>query len=251
MSKRHHEPETENSNEADEPLIKIPKSLSSCKTLEALISIGKDFPILRFSNKIPAVVMIHQVYDLVPSRTIVDREMNSLRNNGVICVFQLGIDLQSRAVILAEDMFKTANVCYPGNKTVAKYLEKIIPLGLIEIEKTRLESIVSKTEAKELMHFGYLVLKDAKTYSLSFPNAGNFIRAFTKGRKTVLALIKKGKYNQVLERELLGRPLEKTVVLSTKYQIHDVVGADLAQSFDTTSGRMLKISPNGLKVLKK
>jgi len=45
-------------------------------------------------------------------------------------------------------MFTTAEICYPGNNMVAKFLQKIIPLGLIEIEKTRLEGIISKAEVK-------------------------------------------------------------------------------------------------------
>jgi len=93
------------------------------------------------------------------------------------------------------------------------------------------------------------VLKDANSYSLSFPNAGNFVRAFVKGRKALLNTIKKSKYDQILNlvmlkksfmvhvcllivieilfQDLLERPLEKVVVLGTKYQIHDVIGADL------------------------
>jgi hypothetical protein len=66
----------------------------------------------------------------------------------VICVFQLGIDLKSRAIILAEDMLIAAEVCYPGKSMVNKFLEKVIPMGLIEIEKMRLENLVSKAEVK-------------------------------------------------------------------------------------------------------
>ncbi|XP_059469939.1 serine/threonine-protein kinase 19-like [Neocloeon triangulifer] len=248
MSKRALKVESQDEqNQPNSKLLKLPAS----KTLEAIRKLTTTFPSLRFYNKIPPVVMLHQIYDLVPSRTLVDREINNLRSKGAVCVFQLGIDLHSRAVILAEDMLKTAEICYPGNRLVAKYLEKIIPMGLIEIERTRLETVVSKAEAKELMHFGYLVLKDSKTYSLSFPNAGNFIRAFNKGRKTLLSQVKKSKYDQILERDLLSKPFEKTVVLGTQYQIHDIVGADLVQSHETTSGRMLKINSNGIKVLKK
>jgi hypothetical protein len=60
----------------------------------------------------------------------------------------LGIDLKSRAIILAEDMLIAADVCYPGNGLVNKFLQKVIPMGLIEIEKIRLENIVSKAEVK-------------------------------------------------------------------------------------------------------
>jgi hypothetical protein len=189
MSKRPHSKNDED-GPSEEPKIKLPKSLLTCKTYEAIISMHKNFPQLKFYNKVPPAIMIHQLYDIIPSRTVVDREVvnlriqylasnyfiliiilldvtpwayhkfnnkitfcpifsqNNLRSNGVICVFQLGIDLKSRAIILAEDMLIAAEVCYPGKSLVNKFLEKVIPMGLIEIEKMRLETLVSKAEVK-------------------------------------------------------------------------------------------------------
>jgi hypothetical protein len=77
MSKR---PHSENVNNIEgepsgEPKIKIPKSLITCKTYEAIISLHKNFPQLKFYNKVPPAVMIHQLYDIIPSRTVVDREV--------------------------------------------------------------------------------------------------------------------------------------------------------------------------------
>lgn len=78
MSKRPHSENVDvvdNGPSTGEPNIKIPKSLSTCRTYEAIKSMSKDFPQLKFYNKVPPVVMIHQLYDLIPSRTVVDREM--------------------------------------------------------------------------------------------------------------------------------------------------------------------------------
>jgi hypothetical protein len=77
MSKR---PHSDNANDVEdghsgEPKIKVPKSLETCKTYQAIISVHKNFPQLKFYNKVPPAVMIHQLYDLIPSRTMVDREV--------------------------------------------------------------------------------------------------------------------------------------------------------------------------------
>lgn len=64
------------------------------------------------------------------------------------------------------------------------------------------------------MHLGYIVLKDSKSYSLSFPNAGNYVRAFVKGRKALLNTIKKCKYDQMLDLvRILCNYLERCLII--------------------------------------
>lgn len=74
------------------------------------------------------------------------------------------------------------------------------------------------------------------------------MKAYLKGRQSVLGAVKKSKYQQILQsvrildyktiiskylfkffplKELESRDMKKTVSLSVTYHVHDIIGADL------------------------
>jgi serine/threonine-protein kinase 19 len=49
------------------------------------------------------------------------------------------------------------------------------------------------------------------------------------GRKAVLGMVKKSKYNEVLKAELEERQTNSQVKFQIKYHIHDIIGAELVE----------------------
>ncbi|KAF4518312.1 hypothetical protein B566_EDAN009100 [Ephemera danica] len=189
------------------------------QTLVALLTVRKMFPVLRFHWKVPPVVMQHQLYDLIPLRST-----SNLQSAGKLCVFSIGVEKLSRAVILTVDLLKSSKVCYPNNPLIEKFLSHIIPLGVSEVDK---EDLSSHFAAKEIS--GYLVYYNEACYRLSFPNAGHFMKAYVQGRQIILRTIRKSQQGEILESTLEDRKLDKSVSLGVTYHIHDVAGADLVQ----------------------
>uniref|UniRef100_A0A8B9JE20 Serine/threonine kinase 19 n=1 Tax=Astyanax mexicanus TaxID=7994 RepID=A0A8B9JE20_ASTMX len=63
---------------------------------------------------------------------------------------------------------------------------------------------------------------------------------FFSGRKAVLGMVKKSKYNEILKNDLQERRTTSHVKLDIKYHIHDIIGAELVECIQTTSGTLLR-----------
>lgn len=52
---------------------------------------------------------------------------------------------------------------------------------------------------------------------------------FPSGRKAVLGMVKKSKYNEILKADLEERRNKSQIKFDIKYHIHDIIGAELVQ----------------------
>ncbi|XP_046400519.1 serine/threonine-protein kinase 19-like isoform X2 [Ischnura elegans] len=98
-------------------------------------------------------------------------------------------------------------------------------------------------DIRTLMSVGLLVVRSVGSYWLSFPNAGEFMKHLSRGRATLLRLIKKRKFSEILLPELEKWQLEKTAKLGIHYHIHDLIGGDFVDRVESTSGTILRITP--------
>ncbi|XP_055740272.1 serine/threonine-protein kinase 19-like isoform X2 [Salvelinus fontinalis] len=92
----------------------------------------------------------------------------------------------------------------------------------------------------QLVKSGVLTVRDAGSWWLSIPNSGRFTKYLIQGRKAVLGMVKKSKYNEVLKAELEERQTNSQVKFQIKYHIHDIIGAELVECIPTTSGTLLR-----------
>jgi Serine-threonine protein kinase 19. len=53
--------------------------------------------------------------------------------------------------------------------------------------------------SSDLVSAGLLTLRSAASFWFSFPNAGEFMRTYLKGRKSVLRTIRKCKFSEILQ----------------------------------------------------
>ncbi|XP_077591432.1 winged helix repair factor 1 [Stigmatopora nigra] len=212
-------------------------------SLEYLMTL---FPRKLFNDKLPQIVLKHQLYSIHNDKTLVDKEVNKLREDGELLMVQLGFDLEAFGLVFTSDYKAKVSAGEDGRDTqgtVDKFLDKVLsPCTDLSFNK---EQMIKKfhftdSEITQLVKAGVLTVRDAGSWWLSIPNSGKFTKYFIQGRKGVLGMVKKSRYGEVLQAELEGRRTTSQVKYHIKYHIHDLVGAGLVDSIPTTSGTILR-----------
>lgn len=204
------------------------------------------FPRKVFNDALPQIVLKHQLYSLTSDKTMVDKDVNKLREQGELLMFQLGFDSEAFGLVFASDFKAKVLAGEEGRntkETVQKFLDKVVSsctdLSFSKDQMLR-DFTFTDTEITQLVKSGVLTVRDAGSWWLSIPNMGKFTKYFIQGRKAVLNMVKKSKYNEVLKADLEERKTPAQVKFHMKYHIHDMVGAELVESIPTTSGILLR-----------
>ena len=81
---------------------------------------------------------------------------------------------------------------------------------------------------KELIRNGLLVSHyiNVGSYLLSIPNAGEFVKSFNIGKKAVISMIKRSKFQEIAKQEIMKRKLPKECKFSIKFHIYDLIGSN-------------------------
>ncbi|XP_057673050.1 serine/threonine-protein kinase 19 [Corythoichthys intestinalis] len=222
---------------SDEGLTDVRASLEYLMTL---------FPRKLFNDKLPQIVLKHQLYSIHHDKTLVDKEVNKLRDNGELLMFQLGFDAEAFGLVFTPDYKAKVLSGEEGRDTrgtVDKFLEKVLsPCTDLSFSKDQMirDFLFTDSEITQLVKAGVLTVRDAGSWWLSIPNSGRFTKYFIQGRKGVLSMVKKSRYGEALQAELEGRRTTSQVKFHIKYHIHDLVGAELVESIPTTSGTLLR-----------
>ncbi|KAI4900554.1 hypothetical protein NFI96_026747 [Prochilodus magdalenae] len=212
-------------------------------TLEYLMTL---FPRKLFNDSLPQIVFKHQLYSLHSDKTLVDKQLNELRDKGELLMFQLGFDSDTFALVFSEDYRAKVLAGEAGKSTlgtVEKFLDKVLPGCLdLSFSKDRMlkHFLFTDSEITQLVKAGVLTVRDAGSWWLSIPNSGRFTKYFIQGRKAVLGMVKKSKYNEILKADLEERRTTSQVKIHIKYHIHDIIGAELVERIQTTSGTLLR-----------
>ncbi|KAL0993153.1 hypothetical protein UPYG_G00103940 [Umbra pygmaea] len=224
-------------NNGEEGLLDVKTTLQDIMTL---------FPRKLFNDSLPQIVLKHQLYSIHKDRTQVDRQLSDLIDQGEVLMFQLGFDAEAFGLVFAEDYKAKVLAGEEGRVTkgtVEKFLEKVLPsCNDLSFNKDKMlnEFLFKDSEITQLVKSGVLTVRDAGSWWLSIPNSGKFTKYLIQGRKAVLGLIKKSKYNEVLKAQLEERRTNSQVKFQIKYHIHDIIGAELVECIPTTSGILLR-----------
>ncbi|KAM4597931.1 inactive serine/threonine-protein kinase 19-like [Polymixia lowei] len=212
-------------------------------TLQYLMTL---FPRKLFNDTLPQIVLKHQLYSIHNDKTMVDRQLSELREQGELLMFQLGFDSDAFGLVFTSDYKAKVLAGEEGRVTqgtVEKFLEKVLPSCTdLSFNKDKMlkEFLFTDSEITELVKSGVLTVRDAGSWWLSIPNSGKFTKYFIQGRKAVLSMVKKSKYSEVLKAELEERRTTSQVKFQIKYHVHDIVGAELVERIPTTSGTLLR-----------
>lgn len=212
-------------------------------TVEYLMTL---FPRKLFNDALPQIVLKHQLYSLISDKTMVDKGVNKLREQGDLLMFQLGFDSEAFGLVFASDFKAKVLAGQDGRdtqETVQKFLDKVLSCCTdLSFSKDQMlhDFLFTDAEITQLVKSGVLTVRDAGSWWLSIPNSGKFTKYFIQGRKAVLNMVRKSKYNEVLKADLEDRKTPSQVKFHMKYLIHDIVGAELVESIPTTTGTLLR-----------
>ena len=206
------------------------------------------FPGEMFANRLPAIAVKHQLYSIVKDRTLVDRELNLLRDRGIIRFFKLDSGSDEFAVVNDKDFMEiiTMNLKARGhedNLGVSKFVSKVLPtIKDVSIEKVKILGTFSLSDEviTILMNLGILNLRDEKSLWISIPYSSLFMKSLIGGRKAVLSIINKTKYKEIAKNDLEQKDIKLHSKLGIKYHIYDIIGGDMVSEVLTTNGALLR-----------
>lgn len=224
------------SNEANAKPLHVLKKLKSC------------FNNVTFVSKIPPIIFQHQLYSFIENRTICDKEVTSLCNNGEIRIFKMGMGEYNSCIVFTKDFVEHVSEMNKNTEyeaTVQKFLREVIQ------ETNKTDVSINEDEVKNhgfkdtdvtvLIKCGLLTVRDAGSWWLAIPRMGYFIKIYTKGKQSFMRTINATMKKEMLLTELLSRKSPKSVLLGYYYHAHDAIGSATINAVNTTSGILLKI----------
>ena len=231
---------------------------ASKDTKAALHYLLSIFPQDMFGRKLPPIALKHQIYSIFEDRTLVDRELNSLRDAGEIRLIKLDSGSDEFAVVNRTDYMEIITTCVKERRlendhNVNEFLLKILPkVKDVSVEKSKIlkDFRLSDQVITTLMNLGILNLRDEKSLWISIPYGALFMKSLIAGRKAVLSIINKMKYKEIFQSELEKRDIRLHSKLGIVYHIHDIIGNDMVRKLSTTNGTLLR-STQSIKKQKK
>ncbi|XP_074427614.1 winged helix repair factor 1, partial [Larus michahellis] len=214
---------------------------------------GRPFPAGALWGHPPPLVLRHQLYSLVPDRTAVDRHLNRLRDEGRIRLLHLGLGTDTLGVVFMEPYREKVLAGVAGTpraELVRRFLDSAVAVCPdLSYEQSRVRELgFGDGDVTQLVAAGVLTVRDAGSWWLAVPGVGRFVRAFLRGRRVLLARVRRARHREVALGELRGprtppgarRGLGLGLGLS--YLLHDLLGAQLLRSVPTPSGPMLRLA---------
>eukprot|EP01083_Nonionella_stella_P039079 106256_1 len=221
-------------------------------TYMGLQLLRQDFPL---HGQMMPVLLLHQLYTIVKDRTEVDREIDSMKRRNEIRLFRLfSTGTEDYAAVFTEDYLDfikgiRENVDSDKQQVLDSLVNKLLPQHCdIGISKVSLGEIVhsgSMRLSKEdcvtfLAQCGLFVVRDATGLWFSIPNISPLVHGIQNGRKEIQTMIRRKRYKEILQTELVKKPL-RTSNLGIHYHMRDMIGAGLLQETKTTCGPLLRL----------
>lgn len=204
---------------------------------------GTDVPELA---RTPPVVLVAQLYALVADRRGVDAEVEAMKAEGVLRVFQLAGGGTGGGgefgVVLTDDLRAVVD----GDRVVDRFFETLVG-GWTDVT-------VSGHELREgmgmgdgvdvgtaLVRKGLLTLKGERDFWFSVPRAGPFLRMRRKGNTELMGILKRAPYKEMHLSKLELRRLRSSP-FPALFHIRDVIGSGAAESVATSLGILVRVT---------
>jgi len=202
------------------------------------------------------------LYSILKDRTVVDKELEELRRTNFIRICKLLTGCEDFAIVLTSDYvtliqytkehFKSKNKENTSNmsteyKIFDLFMDNLPKFWDVSVTKDNLEKALYPTGGKLsedditiLINAGFLLLRDVNTYWISIPNVGRFVKSVVQGRKELLSFIKKQKWQEILEKDLLKRKLRYSKLDNT-FHLKDLIGKGFVTTAETTAGPLIRL----------
>ena len=216
-------------------------------TKAAVLYLRNQFPIDKFGVRLPPILLQHQLYSVMKSKTVADKELGDLRKQGEVRLFKLDVNGDDLCIVLTEDYqehVQRHTESLPAKAVIDRFMKSVI-VNFQGVSINKQDVMDSHgfidEEITQLVNAGVLTVRDVGSWWLAIPEAGLFTKNLLRGRKAILTMIRRCKYHEILQRELESRKLPKAAKLGIAYHIHDIIGASLVECIQTTSGQLLRL----------
>lgn len=183
----------------------------------------------------PPIIWRHHLYALFSNHTKVDTDLNNLSNSNQIRIISITASSRNSDIIIQlEDLcnhFITEgkkNLLFELflNNVVKKYSKTTYTID--ELNRAGF----GEPAIRKFMNLGLLTAIDSSISSkqLSFPGLGLYVRVLLDGRKMLLNQIRKSKYSQMLQSELVNRSIARCNIgdecLGIELHLYDIYGSN-------------------------
>ncbi|CAF0749792.1 unnamed protein product [Didymodactylos carnosus] len=227
---------------------KVDNSVLRSDTYIALTHLIDQSKAAFITHRIPPLYFKHQLYNLVSSRTNVDRDIQKLFELNTIRLFHsdLGdiIMFTDDYRLLIEAQFEQLSLStFELKQVTKKFLSELLPNCFrLSIDRDLLDEKydLKKSDIQLLIQLGVLLVRDIDHFWFSVPNIAKFISVVKRGRRMLLHTLRMRKYREIPLNELKERDMKKQCLFGFDYHLNDLIGSNLATIIDTPTGSVVK-----------
>jgi serine/threonine-protein kinase 19 len=210
----------------------------------------------QLDSDLPEIVHLSQIYALVKSKTQVDRDIENLRAQKVIILFNFDSNNQTETLICFYQEYKRY-VCQ-RTPTAAKNLVDLYLNSIISNEANQLsinkQILLSRYKLEEshissLVHIGLLAIKEPGIFWFSIPGIGKFRLQLQDSRRSLLDILRRQKYKEMnikLFFDFLlinkNKKFKSVNRIGADYVLCDLIGSDLIHTFDSPLGLHIRLA---------
>lgn len=209
---------------AREPEDKLPSETSLC--IDLCLGLLKG-GVLR-------VVWLHQLYALIPNRTLVDREVEELRR-------AMGVRLLNTPLgqaIMRADAYIEDLVENKEEEAVARFEKWLMTADNISLSLAG--SSLSSSDVDVLLQLGWLASRRdvnvQDVYWVSHPGMSKVVTSLLAVRRKVIGMIARTRYKEMAQKDLKGKILGQHLHAETSYYHYDQIGSGCVDVVKTASG---------------
>jgi len=190
----------------------------------------------------PRAVWVHQLYALIPNRTLVDKELDEMRRSRTIRVLNTPL---GQAVMKSEHFFEDLR----GPSTLAQRCRYEAWLRLSDnISASRAQLCagtvdpLSNTDVDTLISEGYLSCRrdilSSDVFWIAHPGINMIITSMISVRKELLSAISRTRYKELNEGDLIKKK-SKSFICNPKFYLYDLIGSGSVDLVRTATGNAL------------
>ncbi|XP_049409619.1 uncharacterized protein LOC125872868 isoform X1 [Solanum stenotomum] len=240
----------------DDQLLSLEESFNFSDTLVALHMMRAHFPRIDKVSVQPFILW-SQLYSSVKDRTQVDRELESLRREGVLRTFKLSTGQDDHAIMFLDDYLSQI-------ERVSKRLETQKQEGLSVFEwfkehviHSKLDPSIGHEELRSLLSLGGKVkeehisllinaglltrqLIDPNMYWFAIPNIGSILKGLSQGREELMSFLNRRKYKE-MPMAALEKKCLRLSPLDMRFHLRDLLGSGHLKTVEGPTGLVVKI----------
>ncbi|OIW21431.1 hypothetical protein TanjilG_03531 [Lupinus angustifolius] len=231
--------------------------LTFSDTLVALRIMRAQFPHIPKVSVEPFILK-SQLYSSVKDRTLVDRELETLRRDKVLRVFKLNTGQDDHAVMFLDDyinqidrVIKRIEGEKGGENEVFQWFKTHVLDSKLEtgIEHQELCSLLSLGGKVKDSHISILInagiitrqLIDPNMYWFAIPSIGSLLKGLSQGRKEIISLLNRQRYKEMMLASLEKKRLRMSS-LDMRFHLRDLIGSGHLRTDQTPSGLVIRVS---------